>query len=274
MLYDILITLDIEIGLVWPAPISAVKVLFLINRYVTPCLYVFIVYSMIGIVNTPNNPSYCFDFFLTWLTLEALSVNGIGAALMTLRVYALYGRHKGVLLLLSALLLLELVSSVAVMASGIVLTRDTAVFAEDVHACVALHHLPWLWIVFLFMMLFDIVAFYLVLRKTWKYANTIHAHTPLITVLLLDAVGYFIVMIVAEFLNIIAYTTFPSNLFLVGVNVVWCLNTTIVSRIYLNLRNAARPEDWSSLTAFNDYVPGTYERETHATDDSGWSTFY
>jgi len=270
MLYDILMTLDVEINLVWPAPMSSVKLLFLCNRYVTPCLYIYIIYTTSGMLAQPSS-SYCYEFFLTSLTLEGLSVNGIGAALMVLRVYALYGRHRGILILLSSLLALELVSSVAVMAYGVFAARSSMGYLANIHACVSEAHLSWLWIVFLFMMLFDIVIFYLVVRKTWRYARGIHAHTPLITVLLLDAVGYFAVMIATELLNIVAYTSFPSNLFLVGVNLMWCLNTTMISRIYLNLRSAARPDDWSSLTAFKDGEgegPGTYE-----TDETGWTMY-
>ncbi|KZO97058.1 hypothetical protein CALVIDRAFT_563275 [Calocera viscosa TUFC12733] len=287
MLYDMLITLDIEINLVWPAPRSFVKLLFLWNRYVTPCLYIYVIYTMSGVLNTPTDPNVivrpaqnlsrvlahkchsCFEFILTTLTLEGISVNGVGAVLMLLRVHALYNRSKGILIILVSLLLLELVSSVVVMTYGILTVRDGMSFVEPVHACISTHHLRWLWIVFLFMILFDVVIFFLVVRKTWNYAKTIQAHTAVITALLFDAVGYFIVMMAAEFLNIIAYTTFPSNLFLIGIYLMWCLNTTMISRIYLNLRSAAKPEDWSSLTAFKT----TYDPTSYATDDSGWTTY-
>ncbi|KZT60074.1 hypothetical protein CALCODRAFT_553861 [Calocera cornea HHB12733] len=269
MLYDILTTLDVEINLVWPAPRSLVKVLFLCNRYVTPGLYIYVVYTMSGLMAAPSNQSHsCFEFFLTSLTLEGLCVNGIGAVLMLLRVYALYNRHRGILIVLSALLCLELLGSVIVMAYGVVAADYSMLFIEDIHACVSLHHLSWLWIVFLFMMLFDVVVFYLVVRKTLKYTRETNSSTRLISVLLFDSVGYFLVMIVAELLNIIAYTSFPSNQFLVGINIMWCLNTAMISRIYLNLRSAARPEDWSALTAFKTTGP-----ESYATDDTGWTVY-
>ncbi|KZO97038.1 hypothetical protein CALVIDRAFT_563258 [Calocera viscosa TUFC12733] len=286
MLYDILLTLDVEINLVWPAPRSAVKWLFLCNRYATPSLYIYVVnvwpyeqsrrsilVSHAGSLTTPKTYGHdsCFEFFLTSLTLEGFCVNGIGASLMLLRVYALYNRHRGILILLSALLILELLGAIIVMAYGVVAADYSMFFIEDIRACVSISHLSWLWIVFLFMMLYDVVIFYLVVRKTMKYARTTNVHTPLLSVLLVDSAGYFLVMIIAELLNIIAYTSFPSNLFLVGVNMMWSLNTVMVSRIYLNLRRAARPEDWSSLTAFKSYADAS--DETHATDDSGWTVY-
>ncbi|KZT50838.1 hypothetical protein CALCODRAFT_504260 [Calocera cornea HHB12733] len=271
MLYDIVITLDIEINLVWRAPMSVVKFLFLWNRYVTPCLYIFVVCTMSGLLNTPANPNYCVEFFLIMLTSQAISVNGVGAALMLLRVHALYNRSKGVLILLSTLLALELVSSVGVMAYGVMTVQTGMSFNEAVHACISTHHLRWLWVVFLFMMLYDCVIFFLVFHKTWSHAKTLktmHAYPQLVGVLLFDAVGYFLVMMAAELVNIIAYTTFPPNIFLIGINIMWCMNTTMISRLYLNLRSAARPQDWSSLTAFKSDDPSTY-----TTDDSGWTLY-
>ncbi|EJT98737.1 hypothetical protein DACRYDRAFT_118528 [Dacryopinax primogenitus] len=215
MLYDHLLTLDVEVNLVWPAPLSLVKVLFLWNRYITPCTYIFTVYMMSGLMTPPTDPNlwyqFSYEFFLPSLTLEGISVNGIGAALMLLSVYALYNRHKGMLIMLSFLLALELLGSVIAGAFGVIGVSNDMFYIDEIHGCVFTQHKSWPFIVFLFMMLFDIVIFYLVARKTWHYAKTINAHRALIGVLLFDAVGYFVVMIAAEFLNIIAYTRFPAS---------------------------------------------------------------
>jgi len=254
IVYDILITWDIEVTLVWPASFSFVKFLFLWNRYVTPGLYIWVVYMLSGQVTSVPDDSYCFAFFLVSLMLQAICANCVGATLMLMRVYALYNRDKRVLAVLVTLLVFELGMTFGLSVYGSFHNRAQMLFIPLLGTCALTDHLSWLWVVFLSMIFFDITIFFLVLWKTWQHVRLTQVQTSLMSALLLDGVWYFLVMIATEFLNLVAFATFSSSLFLVGMNIGWCLNTMMVSRIYLNLRKTARPQDWTELTAFK--TPG------------------
>jgi len=255
LVYDMVITWDIEINLVWPAPLSLVKVLFLFNRYVVPGVYIWNVYMLSGTVTSVPNDSYCFQFFVVNLAMQSITTNGVGATLILLRVYALYNRNKRILALLIFLLLAELGMTLGVSMYASVANRDQMVFEPIFGTCALLSHLSWLWVVFLFMIVYDITVFVLILYKTWEHVRVAHSQTSLLSAMLYDGLAYFALMLAAETLNLVAFSSFSATLYLVGLQIMWCINTMMVSRIYLNLRSAARPQDWSDLTAFKTTVP-------------------
>jgi len=255
--YDILLTLDIEINLVWPAPLSVVKGLFLLNRYLIPGVYLWVTYMLSGLANPNLDDTYCFNFFMIILMLQVLTNNCFGASLILLRVYALYNRDKRILLTLSALLLLELSTAFGISVWASVYARDAGwiVFVPLFDTCAFTAYVSWLWVVFPFMILYDVTVFVLILRKTWEHVSKTNSRTSLLSTLLIDGLWYFLVMLAGELLNLIAFASFPSTLFLVGLNIMWCINATMVSRIFLNLRNTASPQDWTQLTAFKQAEP-------------------
>jgi len=256
LLYDMAITLDIEINLVWPAPFSLVKVLFLFNRYVVPGVYIWNVYMLSGTITSVPGNSYCFNFFAFNLAMQAITSNGVGATLILLRVYALYDRNKRILTLLVTLLLAELGITLGVSMYASVVLRDEMVFEPMFGTCALLAHLSWLWVVFLPMIIFDVTVFVLILWKTWEHVRTTGMQKSLLSQMLYDGVAYFAVMLAGESLNVAAFSSFPATLYLVGMQIMWSLNTTMVSRIYLTLRDtAARPQDWSDLSAFKSTIP-------------------
>jgi len=256
--YDIVITWDIEISLVWPAPLSLVKVLFLFNRYAVPGVYIWNVYMLSGTLTSVPGDSYCYYFFAFNLAMQAITTNGVGATLILLRVYALYNRNKRILALLVFLLLVELGMTLGISMYASVVTRDQMVFEPIFGTCALLTHLSWLWVVFLSMIIFDVTVFALILWKTWEHvraAGPAGVRSSLFSVMLYDGVAYFAMMLAGETLNLVAFSSFPPTLFLVGLQIMWCVNTSMVSRIYLSLRSAARPQDWSDLTAFKTTIP-------------------
>jgi len=255
LLYDMAITLDIEINLVWPAPLSLVKVLFLFNRYVVPGFYIWNVYMLSGTVTSVPGDSYCYYFFIVNLAMQAITTNGVGATLILLRVYALYNRNKRILALLVILLLAELGMTLGVSMYASVVMRDQMVFEPIFGTCALLNHLSWLWVVFLFMIIFDVTVFALILWKTWEHVRTSGMQRSLLSQMLYDGVAYFAVMLAGETLNLVAFSSFPATLYLVGLQIMWCTNTIMVSRIYLTLRDSAARPNMSDLSDFKTTIP-------------------
>lgn len=203
---------------------------------------------------TDATDDYCFAFYVFSFTFQSICTNFVSATLMLLRVYALYGRDKRVVAILSVLLVAELGLSVAVSVVSCIYAREQITYVAFLGTCTMAVHVPWVWVVFLFMSFFDIAVFLLVLWKTWQHVRVSQVRTSLLTALLVDGVWYFLIMLGVEFVNIFTFAIFSSTFFLVALNIAWCLNTMMVSRIYLNLRKTARPQDWTDMTAFK--TPG------------------
>jgi len=193
-------------------------------------------------------------FMFLWVMGYALTVDGMGSALMTLRVWAMYGRSRRVLGFLLVLLCLKLAVSVA-LGSTDILTLEASrelVFSPIFNTCIILSPHRWTSVTFVPWLAFDTAIFVLLLRKTWGRVIRTEFHSTLFACLFINGLGYYVVMLIVGVLNLVAFAWFPTALYACAYFISWCINATMVSRIFLNLKNTARPQEWSSLTAFND----------------------
>ncbi|KAH8828631.1 hypothetical protein DL96DRAFT_1813994 [Flagelloscypha sp. PMI_526] len=102
LVWDWILTLDLEIRLVWPNKWSFGKILFLLNRYLPFAdILVGIVFSLT--VDGGTESQVCAKFFacITWLEVIGILVVQV---ILILRTWALYGRNKWVLAVLLSLL--------------------------------------------------------------------------------------------------------------------------------------------------------------------------
>ncbi|KAG8994645.1 hypothetical protein FRB90_000369, partial [Tulasnella sp. 427] len=113
LLYDHILTLPAEVGLIWRKPKSLVSYAFLFNRYGVPLFVALDLFHMIGAAhNVPDK--FCHD----WLFIEGLLqivCHGIAHWLAALRVRALHSGHPRVDIVLYISGTLYMVTTVAIL---------------------------------------------------------------------------------------------------------------------------------------------------------------
>jgi len=97
------------------------------------------------------------------------------------------------------------------------------------------------------MVVFEGVVCAMITYKTYEHVRA-SINTPFMSLFLRDGLIYYVIMLLAEVINLIAFTALPNSLFSIWVYPQWCMACILVSRIYLNLRNVTNSEEWSSET--------------------------
>ncbi|GJJ11947.1 hypothetical protein Clacol_006185, partial [Clathrus columnatus] len=88
LIYDHILTLDEEVRKIWKAPLSIPKVLFLLNRYLTPIFYALSYVEYTAMKDTVMKA--CRRMYKDVISFALITT----ASIMILRVYALTGRNR------------------------------------------------------------------------------------------------------------------------------------------------------------------------------------
>ncbi|EJU03339.1 hypothetical protein DACRYDRAFT_115521 [Dacryopinax primogenitus] len=89
-------------------------------------------------------------------------------------------------------------------------------------------------------------------RRLWRRRDT---PAPLTDVLLTDGLIYFCTMVLLLIAGLIDYIVAPDPYALVGIYFLWSIHATLVSRIYLHLRDVSSHVDWTVHTDVRPPVP-------------------
>ncbi|KAG8688355.1 hypothetical protein FRC08_011481 [Ceratobasidium sp. 394] len=219
LLYDYFLTLPDEVKLIWPTSWSLVKILFLINRYTVPIFLTVNSWAMSGFSNPPTD-TVSIELGHAWTSIDndQSSAEGISNLLLLLRVHALYGRSRKILILLVIFYILTYASILST-------------------ATLALVQLG-----------FEIVIFGMTLYKCLEHAKAQQLHTPLLKTLYRDGFLYFLIIVVIRILNLALWIVAPPSLIYLGLYFIWSLITLLISRLLLNLRNVSSYSQWQAET--------------------------
>lgn len=231
LIYDLLITLGDEVKYIWPAPFSIPKALFLLNRYFVPLAFAIIIIQL----NSPLwNRKKPICIHSVWDEAGfSLVATLVAEALMIIRVYALWGHKKIVLIGLGILWILHLIF-------GSLDTRnDVPVpIPNGLIGCIAsgvgnLQVLYWA-----IPLVFDTVVFGLTLFKTWDLHRG-GLRIPLIERFQRDGLIYFLIAFSGNLLNSILDEVAAPDLRGLTASFAPTITVVMISRLVLNLHGTS-----------------------------------
>lgn len=235
LLYDHLLTFTDEYRLVWKAPSSLPKFVFLFNRYLVLGAQLAVAVEMCGFYGPFLSNLGCKHLLFTTTTLGVASI-GIADILVLIRVVILWDRNPVVIKLMIAGFLSTFIVQVVLVVLVLINLSPGVVWSPLARMCVtstASRYLTAVWSVPL-----SFEALVLLATIINALGRPRAAHVGLIGALYRDGISYFVVLAALRVVNLsLAAMDDPSVTFL-GVFLVWALTTTVLNRSLLNLRQA------------------------------------
>ncbi|KIM42726.1 hypothetical protein M413DRAFT_122450 [Hebeloma cylindrosporum] len=226
LVYDHMLTFDQEVNRIWRQKLSGASVLFLINRYITPLQFIIILVAF----QDPNWTLQACDNYVLFEGVSSVTLVAVCELIMILRIYALY-RRLPILIFLMTLWATQLtVSAIGLhtgykiplppMLVGCILTSDSPIF-------------PSLWVAPL---ITDACVFILTLSRTRQYIKD-SGTAPTVYIFVRDGALYFLVIFLANLMNILVYFLSPVDLRALGASFSQMITSVMISRLVLNLRS-------------------------------------
>ncbi|KAG7090646.1 hypothetical protein E1B28_009747 [Marasmius oreades] len=225
LLYDHCITFGEEVERVWKRDISGASILFLLNRYLTPLQFAFIIDAF-------NNPGCC-NRIVSFEGYTTVGLVAVCELVMILRVFALYGRNYWILGFLMVVLAVQIIISSYGLSFGL-----RAPLPPGLIGCIFTGPpdkpiFPGVWYA---PAATDFIIFSLTLYRTMKFIRDSSSTTPLITQFARDGILYFAVIFTANMVNVIIYQTAVADLKAIGASFSQMITSVMISRLVLNLR--------------------------------------
>jgi hypothetical protein len=256
LVWDMIVTLDIEIQRVWFAKKTFGTSLFFFNRYVPPTVLLYDVYYVF--LPSPSL-EFCKNFELSYALVGLLSIGSI-ACVLIMRTNALY-QSRFLFVALISLGILAIANMIVCFLIVFNLTNFTPKKPVGFSGCyskctspICQKVLTIFWVPFF---LFETIIFVLTMRKyTQEYRRTQAPNrSNVLAVVMRDGLIYYIVIMAICIVNVIMWLfAEPSQAFFFLA--LWkSLQSTICSRIMLNLRGLL--EATRGRTRIQTDSPGT-----------------
>ncbi|KAG8936849.1 hypothetical protein FRC02_010711 [Tulasnella sp. 418] len=240
MLYDHLITYDVEVSAVWMKPLNLVSVLFLFNRYTVP------IFIAINMYDKGGGAQYISDtLYVAISRIPSSNANHMPQllthALVALRVSALWGKNYVLKIIISVLFVLYLIATLVVATFVGKQSSPSFHFDKTMHMCIGeiSEEAFWTWVPAL---LFESVLFALTIVKAIHYRRSSFSMHVAQT-LYRDGIIYFIVIALCTIFNVIAWTVLPSSFVGLAKYSTFSLVNMTGSRMIINLRSLNKVED-------------------------------
>ncbi|KAF8876008.1 hypothetical protein BD779DRAFT_178612 [Infundibulicybe gibba] len=244
--YDHLITMDREIKFVWARPKKPSTYWFLANRYFLPSVNIVVTLFEF----TPFKSLKSCESYRVSRQVLIVANHILVSVLMTMRVYALYGRSSWIL---------GSMAIVGAAAGGVtcwVLSAgQNTTTSQQIFGCntgLSYNTSRRLVIIWKASFAYDSIIFALTLMRTWRAGRNIEvrAQLPITTLLLRDGAIYFAVMALSNLANILTF--YFCGPFLRGrlSEFSSSISVTMMSRIMLNLHETTG----AGIFSTQDYV--------------------
>ncbi|KAF9567978.1 hypothetical protein CPC08DRAFT_757861 [Agrocybe pediades] len=245
LVWDILITVDDEVQLIWPRTWSYTKVVYFIVRYLPVLVQISILF--IGTEITPQfhfTPHDCYIWQI-YQGVAASMVIAIVDTVLVLRVHALYHGHQIVRRVVAVFYVLE----IAGMAVGLALTLPGITFDN---VCLVVGVPRTIIIYGGSSIIFQFILFGFTLYKFVQAARSGWGDVPLVMLLMRDGTWAFFLLLVAYVGQLCLYAV-PKPAF-DGILYGWLLTAFSIAgyRILLNLKNAAGAENRNTRSMMTD----------------------
>lgn len=250
-IYDWMLLLDIEVATISRSKWTLPKFLYYYIRFVTAIFMCFGAFQL-----TDFRVSLSKEFCRAWVnivTLTMFSTFVSSAWLFTLRLIALYRRNRYLVWFMYAFFFATYAASFGTLTAALVTYHKTVAYFEILNACGATeasHTFPAL---FYAPAAYEVFIFALTAWRAYQDASLISG-APFMRVLYRDGVIAFLVMTGVRGWNIWIYVSQPITALSIGTNIMWALNTILMTRVYLNLQWLAKGPtlggDTTDLTTF------------------------
>lgn len=162
LVWDIAITFDLEVELIWRSPKSVVAYLFLLNRYISLSQVIMTMVFLQGDFKTNHNICRVFVLYYAFSTVLLLWISDI---LLVYRAYAFCGQDRKILIVL---IILWIINGVAIGVMSVFVVKTFSVFHSNmiilrvVGECVAMNLPRLLHYIWVSELIFQSILFFLV----------------------------------------------------------------------------------------------------------------
>ncbi|KAJ4485240.1 hypothetical protein J3R30DRAFT_3679944 [Lentinula aciculospora] len=246
--YDHLLTFDEEVRYIWSRPNHFSSRLFFVNRYFSFLGNIVILLSMFF---APSGPSSCHPWEEFQQFFHA-SVQIIVAILLTMRVYALYGRDKRVAIALTGII----VFGVGATAVSLVFSESTpapSVFPIGCHDVLDLKNAALVSVGWELVFIYDTLLFSMTIFKAYQARFQLRVKKleklSIFTIMIRDGKSYYFhresyithsTMALTNLVNVLTFYVTGSSLFRGTLSpFASCTSVTLMSRLMLHLHKIA-----------------------------------
>jgi len=236
ILWENLITFDQEYRFVWKGPPSLTKYAFLLNRYVTPIIFIVVVIEMCGSFNGVTFTNAGCRVFLI-LTQCVGSVEIMVANMVALqRVLALWKGNRGMRLFLYGVYAASVCVTISLLALAMSKIAPSIEWNSYVNTCTIIN-VPGSWpVMWGAPMFFEITIVTCVVIHA--LASPRSAQVPLARALQRDGIFFFVSVVILRVANMSIAVSVRTSLKLVAIFIIWALETTLFNRFVLRQRKA------------------------------------
>jgi len=237
LVYDYFLTIGDEVKLVWPSKWTALKVLYFASRYLA-----FVDMStMLAFLFTPNlTPSLCQATFRT-ASYFASAGYILAQIILSIRTYAIWGRSRRILSILSALILITHIPGIILQHSSLARLHFTPSPLPEQFPCMpAIFTKNKLYIVFALLMMQDLAIVLLTMAR--GYTQWKESRSPIITTLYRDGLVYFVCLFGISTANFLIFALRLKISYNLLFELQRILHSVLSSRLILNLRSVSQCE--------------------------------
>jgi len=243
--YDLALTLDSEVQLVWKSPWNTTKALFLFVRYFTP------ISSILSVV-APLQPQFsltesCLVSF-AFLSLSLTLTHAAADLLLIIRVFAIWDRSKKVMFILLPICATTYIVQAIANVHYYVLIK--AKHATD-EFCFTWHATNVMYAGWSLAIVLDTTAFVLTLIMAVRHWNARQINTPLLSVFYRDGLIYYLILPLLQIFRLAGSVVGTVYTITFGTSAVRSFTAILVTRMFLNLRAVRTHEEWAAATAIN-----------------------
>jgi len=236
MLFDHLMTIDLEVELIWQASWTLGKFLFILNRYHGLAILIFNNYALFA---SRLTDSFCLVWF-RWQGSVGVIMCMTTEVVLQFRLYALYFLSKKVLLLVFTTFFFVSVASATMMGAFLAEISVVSYNLDGVSFCVAKNitgHFYAFWIPILF---YETFLCGLALLRGWHNFQSaplsiFFSGRWVFETLIRDSVLYFLIIFVTYLVNLVLFAK-PSNLVEVPIGFAVAMSCVMGNRLLLNVR--------------------------------------
>ncbi|KAH9917866.1 uncharacterized protein BXZ73DRAFT_105389 [Epithele typhae] len=230
LLYDHILTFADEVELIWPAPATYAKYMFLLNRYGVLGTLLATAYAMCGFVHTTFTDQ---EFIFTCSMVSIISI-GIANLLILQRVVILWEHRPIVLKIMTAGFFLSFTAQVVCMIVTLLDLLPVISWSDVAGMCIATRSSHIFVVVWAAPLVFE--AFVLGSTALNALDRPTTTDRPIIKALHSDGLSFFLAITSLRVTNLVlASLSRPSFTFL-GVFFIWAATTTVLARLLLRLR--------------------------------------
>ncbi|KAF9465496.1 hypothetical protein BDZ94DRAFT_1253950 [Collybia nuda] len=232
-IFDYFQTLDLEIDYVWKSKGFTGKALFFLNRYPP---FVDVPLTVYYYLNGGVSSRTCsiLDSVTIWMTSFGIAMSEV---ILLLRTYALWGRNRIILVILTTLLVGIYITVIVILTIFIRSVKYGNPPLPIISGCYDVEGSDILFVVFVLLLLNETIVFTLTMWVGVKRYR--HAHNPLVVVLYRDGILFFGLIFAISCSYILVLTVGPEEFYDILNTFQRVMHSILASHIILHVRETA-----------------------------------